>query len=627
MKRKWLTIGFLASLSAMVAGNMVAGNAIAQQDRQGSQSSSSSRSSSSESQNDDQTRSNSSRSQNSYDERGSSSSGSNFDEEYRLRYNDDQNRLSIDVDEDIRFRDDQARRNWARDGEFDLRYDSDRNDVRAAGEGTIDVDRAAGALSQWWQSWWEDERQARRSRQEGSARGTYEFVRQHDSNNDGYLSRQEVPERYRKDFATVDRNDDGYLSQTEFRQYGDYLFDSRRGSSNQSYASRSSQPNQNDQTWSEWWSSWWSDNDQSTGSIEAGAQQFVRQHDRNNDGYLSRRELPQRMQDEFYRVDSNGDEFLSRSEIQRRGSLLRDSSESNRSSTAQSSAQRGNDQRSSSANQNDQTWSQWWASWWSNDSSGNIEAGAQQFVRQHDRNDDGYLTRRELPQRMQSEFDRVDTNGDDYLSRAEVRQRGSMLRGSSSVSRSNDSRSQANQDDQTWSQWWASWWSDDSSGGQLTADSGAKQFIERHDQNNDGYLVRSEMPQRMYDEFARIDTNNDRYLSRGEIARRVDQSRLDQRNVTSNQRNDGQSSARHASVAVVYLCDECFARLDRDDDRELSRSEARDSVFAERFNEFDGNGDGYLTKNEIRRSVEQQNESQRASNDSDYNNRDSDSRR
>ena len=522
MKRFWLSIGFLATLSGVVAGN-----AYAQSDRQDSQSSSNQSSSSSrESRSSDENRSGSSGSQNNADERSRQSSANDFDDEYRLRYNDEKNRLSIDVDEDIRFRDNEARRNWARDGEFDLRYDSDRNDVRAAGEGTIDVDRAAGALSQWWQSWWDDERQARRSRQEGADRGTYEFIRQHDSNNDGYLARQEVPERYRRDFATVDRNDDGYLSRSEFRQYGDHLFDSRRSSSNQSYAGRSSQSNQNDQTWSEWWSSWWSDNDQSGRNIEAGAQQFIRQHDRNNDGYLTRRELPQRMQDEFYRVDSNGDEYLSRSEIRQRGSMLRDSSESNQRSTAQRS-----NQRSSSANQNDQTWSEWWSSWWSDDS-----------------------------------------------------------------------------------------------GRQQTADTGAREFIQRHDQNNDGYLVRSEMPQRMYDEFARIDANGDRYLSRTEIARRVDQSRLDRRNMASNERSDGQSNAQGWAVGVVYLCDECFARLDRDKDRELSRSEAQNSVFANRFNDFDGNDDGYLTKNEIRRSVEQQNESQRASNDSDYS-RDNDSRR
>ena len=66
------------------------------------------------------------------------------------------------------------------------------------------------------------------------------------------------------------------------------------------------------QAWSDWWSDWSSDNEASTGDQKhrkSGAQEFIRRHDSDEDGQLSRRELPARMRSDFDRLDRNQNEM------------------------------------------------------------------------------------------------------------------------------------------------------------------------------------------------------------------------------------------------------------------------------------------------------------------------------
>jgi Ca2+-binding EF-hand superfamily protein len=244
------------------------------------------------------------------------------DDEVRMHYDADRNRLSIDVDDDVQFRNRTGRnRGWAHGQELDLRYDTDNNELTAEGEGTIDVDRAANAMARWWQSWWEEEKTARRSHEQGTQSGARVFLRQHDSNDDGYLSRREVPESRRSDFDRIDRDGDGYLSQNEIRRFGESMYQTaQRRSPSRRETAGSSRRDRDDQTWSQWWASWWSsedEGDQSPNQIAAsGAREFIRKHDQNGDGYLMRSEMPDRMYDDFDRLDTNGDRYLSRNEIQ-----------------------------------------------------------------------------------------------------------------------------------------------------------------------------------------------------------------------------------------------------------------------------------------------------------------------
>ncbi|QDU28665.1 EF hand [Anatilimnocola aggregata] len=248
-------------------------------------------------------------------------SSSEQSDEIRLRYDDRKGSLKIEVDEEIRLRDAQNRRNKqpiTRDGELELRYDTDRHDLKAAGKGTIDVERAANAMSRWWQSWWEEEKTARRSRQEGAESGARHFVREHDEDNDGELSRRELPAKHRKDFKQIDRNRDGYLSRDEVRLVGDELYSGSTPAGSSTARNQPKSDNQ-DQTWSQWWAAWWS-SDESTkndpeGMTMKGAREFIRKHDRNDDVEIMRSEMPDRMYDDFDRIDANDDRRLTASEL------------------------------------------------------------------------------------------------------------------------------------------------------------------------------------------------------------------------------------------------------------------------------------------------------------------------
>lgn len=262
---------------------------------------------------------------------------SNDENEVRLRYDDERDRMEIEVDEDINFRDEDNRPSWAKNGDFDVRYDADDNILRMRGEGTIDVERAASNMARWWQSWWEEERTARRSLQLGSESGARLFVRQHDRNDDNYLSRKELPQDEREDFEQVDRNQDGYLSVSEVRRYGQDYFDAtlRQPRQRPSSAHRTARQNLDDdsgRTWNEWWASWWSEQDQDGDRLpadvrrdimKAGVRRFIQQHDTNEDGVLVRSELPDSMYDDFSELDANGDRKISSQEITRRVSADR----------------------------------------------------------------------------------------------------------------------------------------------------------------------------------------------------------------------------------------------------------------------------------------------------------------
>lgn len=257
---------------------------------------------------------------------------SDDENEVRLRYDDERDRMEIEVDEDINFRDEDNRPSWAKNGDFDVRYDADDNILRMRGEGTINVERAASNMARWWQSWWEEERTARRSLQLGSESGARLFVRQHDRNDDNYLSRKELPQDEREDFEQVDRNQDGHLSVSEVRRYGQDYFEAtqRQPQRRDSSAHRTARQNLDDdsgRTWNEWWASWWSEQDQDADRLpadvrrdvmKAGARRFIEQHDSNDDGYLVRSELPESMYDDFSTLDTDDDRKISRQEIMRK---------------------------------------------------------------------------------------------------------------------------------------------------------------------------------------------------------------------------------------------------------------------------------------------------------------------
>jgi Ca2+-binding EF-hand superfamily protein len=243
-----------------------------------------------------------------------------------------------------------------------------------------------------------------------------------------------------------------------------------------------------------------------------------------------------------------------------------------------------------------------------------------------------------------------------------------------SSSRDNDGnygtdRSRSSNNDESWSQswsdWWSDWWNSDdsnnaSSGNQeQRSQEGARQFIKRHDQNNDGYLSRSEMPQRMRSDFDRLDANHDGELSRSEIERHAsraarragsspvevayiwvldaDQGNVDLQDLQQaydllrkiDKNGDGKVSRselreRREHVASAW-CDQCFKRMDKNHDGELSKQEAKDSTFEDDFDKIDRNSDDMLTKSEIHRFIDHQFDSDQGQYQAQRNSQDSSS--
>jgi Ca2+-binding EF-hand superfamily protein len=176
-----------------------------------------------------------------------------------------------------------------------------------------------------------------------------------------------------------------------------------------------------------------------------------------------------------------------------------------------------------------------------------MKSGAHEFIRRHDSDEDGKLSRRELPPRMRSDFDRLDRNQDGSVTQQEVEQHANQAMRSPR--------------------------------GRLSSTPTEVTFVWILDANR-GEAELNEL-QGAYDALRKIDKNNDGKVTREEL------------------------SARREQVASQW-CDKCFNRLDGNHDGELSTDEAQDSTFADQFAGIDQNNDQSLTKSEIHRYLDQQ---------------------
>lgn len=263
------------------------------------------------------------------------------------------------------------------------------------------------------------------------------------------------------------------------------------------------------------------------------------------------------------------DEYASRSYDPRGDRPARRSAESNDysdgmwsralSSRNRSDSRRGDDDSSQ------QTWSAWWSNWFSDsdDAPGErnerFASGADEFIRQHDENDDNHLNQREMPRGMLENFHDLDANDDDYLSRSELQRHGRTMfqhlaqqqQQQSSSSRHSQSVVQGVPIEVTYV-----WIMDTQSGRvQLSDLQSAYDLLQRMDEDNDGHITRSELRERR-------------------------------------------------QQVVARWIDHGFHRLDRNEDDAISRREAEQSMLQERFDRLDANRDGELTRNELRRSAE-----------------------
>jgi Ca2+-binding EF-hand superfamily protein len=165
--------------------------------------------------------------------------------------------------------------------------------------------------------------------------------------------------------------------------------------------------------------------------------------------------------------------------------------------------------------------------------------------------------------------------------------------------------------------------------------SNAQQIIQRHDENGDGTLQRSELPQDMRSNFSQLDRDQNGKLSASELrahsARKqrgitpvevvcvwvsdADQGRLSVNELQTaydtlldlDENNDQQISRREVQQRRQEIASrwskQVVNRLDQDDDGMVDQDEAKDSFMAGNFDQIDNNSDGSVSRQELQRSV------------------------
>lgn len=172
--------------------------------------------------------------------------------------------------------------------------------------------------------------------------------------------------------------------------------------------------------------------------------------------------------------------------------------------------------------------------------------------------------------------------------------------------------------------------------------SDARQMIDQYDENGDGMLQRSELPQNMRRNFSQLDRDKSGDLSASELRQHsrkmqsntvpvevvcvwvsdVDRGRLSLDDLQTaydtlqdlDENNDGQISRnelqRRRQEIASRWSKQVVKRLDQDNDGQVDQEEARDSFLARQFDHVDRNGDGNISRQELQRSIasSQQNE-------------------
>ena len=232
----------------------------------------------------------------------------------------------------------------------------------------------------------------------------------------------------------------------------------------------------------------------------------------------------------------------------------------------------------SRSGQSDGSESQSWAEWLFNrgdkrdesrgEQNEEFASGVDEFIRQHDEDEDNYLSRSEMPQGLLESFHDLDRDGDDHLSRGELQRHGMVmtqrLQRQARSSHGSENRSQGS--------------SQSSSQSAVHVVPVEVTYIWVMDTDR-GQAKLSDL-QRAYDLLRRLDANDDGNITRSELRDRREQ-------------------------VVSRWIEHGFDRLDENEDDAISRQEAAGSMLQERFDRLDTNRDDQLTRSELRRSAEQ----------------------
>ncbi len=163
----------------------------------------------------------------------------------------------------------------------------------------------------------------------------------------------------------------------------------------------------------------------------------------------------------------------------------------------------------------------------------------ERLIDEFDQNNDGVLSRSELPRRLRAQFSQLDRDGDGHLTASELQRRQAAGQRGRHVPAE-----------------FIYIWVADEGNGQLSLDE----------------------LQRAYGTLREIDENNDGQLSRSELRDRREQ-----------------LQARWSRNLVN--------RLDENDDGKISQDEARQTLLGQRFDEIDRDGDGFVSRQELQQCL------------------------
>jgi Ca2+-binding EF-hand superfamily protein len=195
-----------------------------------------------------------------------------------------------------------------------------------------------------------------------------------------------------------------------------------------------------------------------------------------------------------------------------------------------------------------------------------IQGSPEDFIKRFDKNKDGYLTKDELPPRLERLFDRVDANGDGKLDKKEVAQMQAILRRQLGLEAE---KKPANPQQVE----------------RIVAN-----LLQRMDTNKDGKISRDEAKGPLAKNFDLLDTNKDGYLDKAELRRAAE------RMLAAGAGGPGQG-ATPPNIPAKPVPD--FDALDHNADGRLTRDELKGTPFADKFDQIDTNKDGKIDRKEF----------------------------
>ena len=198
-----------------------------------------------------------------------------------------------------------------------------------------------------------------------------------------------------------------------------------------------------------------------------------------------------------------------------------------------------------------------------------LRGSAGDFIKAHDKDGDGLLTKEELPPRLADSFERYDLNKDGKLDKKEVEAMLAVLRKQFVKPAIPPGRPGVEQI--------------------------VKQWLDEFDKDKDGRISKDEARGPMAQNFAKLDVNQDGFLDRKELA-----------------------TAAERFLAMRGLLDKGgpgrpggrpdFDALDKDADGRLTRDELKGTAFEKQFDAMDTNKDGKIDRKEFEAFLKKQGE-------------------